>query len=88
MCVSLKLDALGLRNCGHSFCKPVHATFHDPCPAVNIAARLQEVAESDMILVSATVAKFLQSQEITPIEPLELKGVQEEILMFSVSVDF
>ncbi|MEA5536588.1 GAF domain-containing protein [Crocosphaera sp. XPORK-15E] len=56
-------------------------------PAVNIAARLQEVAESDMILVSETVAKFLTPQEITPIQSLQLKGIQEEILMFSVKIN-
>ncbi|MEA5510795.1 GAF domain-containing protein [Crocosphaera sp. UHCC 0190] len=55
--------------------------------AVNIAARLQEVAESDMILVSETVAKFLTPQEITPIQSLQLKGIQEEILMFSVKIN-
>ncbi|MDJ0509743.1 MAG: adenylate/guanylate cyclase domain-containing protein [Crocosphaera sp.] len=55
---------------------------------VNIAARLQEVAESGMILVSATVAQYLNLEEITPIEPLELKGVEEQIEMFSVAVSY
>lgn len=53
---------------------------------VNIAARLQEVAESGMILVSETVAQHLHADEITPIEPLQLKGVEEKIEMFSVLV--
>ncbi|MDJ0730604.1 MAG: GAF domain-containing protein [Crocosphaera sp.] len=57
-------------------------------PAVNIAARLQEVAQSGMILVSATVAQFLTSGEITAIQPLELKGVEEEVKMFSVAVNY
>ena len=56
-------------------------------PAVNIAARLQEVAESDMILVSETVAKFLTPQEVTRIQSLQLKGIQEKILMFSVKIN-
>ncbi|MDJ0601163.1 MAG: adenylate/guanylate cyclase domain-containing protein [Crocosphaera sp.] len=54
-------------------------------PAVNIAARLQEVADSGMILVSATVAQFLKASEITAIQPLPLKGVEENIQIFSVS---
>ncbi|MGK7939133.1 MAG: GAF domain-containing protein [Crocosphaera sp.] len=53
---------------------------------VNIAARLQEVAESGMILVSERVAQYLNADEITAIEPLELKGVEEKIEMFSVAV--
>ncbi|WP_107671284.1 GAF domain-containing protein [Cyanothece sp. BG0011] len=55
-------------------------------PAVNIAARLQEVADSGMILVSSTVAAFLTSTEITAIQPLELKGVEEDIKLFSVKI--
>ncbi|MDJ0842765.1 GAF domain-containing protein [Crocosphaera sp.] len=54
--------------------------------AVNIAARLQEVADSGMILVSATVAQFLTAAEITAMQPLDLKGVDEEVPMFSVAV--
>ncbi|HAC62898.1 MAG TPA: adenylate cyclase [Cyanothece sp. UBA12306] len=56
-------------------------------PAVNIADRLQEVAQADTILVSQTVAKFLKSQEIEPVKSLKLKGIKESILMFSVAVN-
>ncbi|ACB54076.1 adenylyl/guanylyl cyclase [Crocosphaera subtropica ATCC 51142] len=54
--------------------------------AVNIAARLQEVADSGMILVSATVAQFLTASEVTALRPLELKGVEEDIKMFCVKI--
>ncbi len=57
-------------------------------PVVNIAARLQEVAQSGMILVSATIAQFLNPAEITAIQPLQLKGVEEEVKMFSVAVNY
>ncbi len=56
--------------------------------AVNIADRLQEVADSGMILVSATVAQFLNSEEITAMKSLQLKGVKEEVKMFSVAVNY
>ena len=56
--------------------------------AVNIAARLQEVADSGMILVSAKVAQFLNPGEITLMKSLQLKGVEEEVTMFSVVVNY
>lgn len=55
-------------------------------PAVNLAARLQEVAPSDSILVSDTVAQYLIPQEIAPVKSLKLKGIKEPILMFSVNI--
>ena len=55
--------------------------------AVNIAARLQGVAESGMILVSERVAHFLTPEIVTAIQPLELKGVEEEVKLFSVAVN-
>jgi len=55
---------------------------------VNIAARLQEVADSGMILVSAKVAQFLNPGEITLMKSLQLKGVEEEVTMFSVVVNY
>ncbi|WP_148096724.1 adenylate/guanylate cyclase domain-containing protein, partial [Aphanothece sacrum] len=55
-------------------------------PAVNMAARLQEVAEANAILVSETVAEFLNPQEIQLIQSLKLKGIEESIVMFSVRV--
>jgi len=54
-------------------------------PAVNIASRLQEAAEPNSILVSATVADYLEDSEITKISPLKLKGIDETVLTFSVN---
>ncbi len=53
-------------------------------PSVNIASRIQEAAEPDFILVSAAVADYLNEEEITKFSPLELKGVDETVLTFSV----
>jgi signal transduction histidine kinase/class 3 adenylate cyclase/response regulator of citrate/malate metabolism len=53
-------------------------------PSVNIAARLQEAAEPNSILVSASVADWLDDNEITRFSPLKLKGVDETVLTFSV----
>jgi signal transduction histidine kinase/class 3 adenylate cyclase/two-component SAPR family response regulator len=54
-------------------------------PSVNIAARLQQAALPGTILVSAAVADYLQDEEITKCSPLELKGVDETVLTFSVT---
>ncbi|MBG1260919.1 response regulator [Nostoc commune] len=54
-------------------------------PSVNIAARLQAAALPGTILVSAAVADYLQEEEITKGSPLELKGVDETVLTFSVT---
>ncbi|MEH2194083.1 MAG: response regulator [Nostoc sp.] len=54
-------------------------------PSVNIAARLQAAAVPGTILVSAAVADYLQEEEITKGSPLELKGVDETVLTFSVT---
>ncbi|MBW4647160.1 MAG: response regulator [Kastovskya adunca ATA6-11-RM4] len=53
-------------------------------PSVNIASRLQEAAEPNSLLVSATVADYLSDDEITKFTPLKLKGVDETVLAFSV----
>lgn len=53
-------------------------------PSVNIAARLQQFAAPGQILVSATVADYLAEDEITKCSLLELKGVDETVLTFSV----
>lgn len=55
-------------------------------PSVNIAARLQEAAEPNTILVSAAVADYLEESTITKFSPLKLKGVDETVLTFSVQV--
>lgn len=54
-------------------------------PSVNIAARLQQAAVPGTILVSAAVADYLQDEEITKCSPLELKGIDETVLTFSVT---
>ena len=54
-------------------------------PSVNIAARLQQVAAPGTILVSATVADYLQEDEIIKRSLLELKGVDETVLTFAVT---
>ena len=56
-------------------------------PSVNIAARIQEAAEPDTILVSAAVADYLDQHTITKFSPLELKGVDETVLTFAIRID-
>ncbi|MBE9128801.1 response regulator [Coleofasciculus sp. LEGE 07081] len=53
-------------------------------PSVNIAARLQEAAEPNSILVSASVADWLDDDAISKYRPLKLKGVDETVLTFAV----
>ena len=53
-------------------------------PSVNIAARLQAAADSESILVSATVADYLNEQDIFKCRPLQLKGIDETVLTFNV----
>jgi signal transduction histidine kinase/class 3 adenylate cyclase/response regulator of citrate/malate metabolism len=56
-------------------------------PSVNIAARIQEAAGPDSILVSAAVADYLEEHVITKGSPLELKGVDETVLTFAIRTD-
>ncbi|GAB4374790.1 MAG: hypothetical protein Kow00121_19650 [Elainellaceae cyanobacterium] len=55
-------------------------------PSVNIAARIQEAAEPNTILVSAAVADYLEleADAITKCSPLKLKGVDETVLTFAL----
>lgn len=53
-------------------------------PSVNIAARIQEAADPDSILVSAAVADYMEEDEIVKFSPLKLKGVDETVLTFAV----
>jgi class 3 adenylate cyclase len=53
-------------------------------PAVNIASRLQEAAKPNSILVSAAVADYLEDDTITKQSSLQLKGIDETVLTFSV----
>ena len=54
-------------------------------PSVNIAARLQQAAQPNSILVSAAVADYLEEETITKGSPLKLKGVDETVLTFFVN---
>ncbi|MFP5272670.1 response regulator [Coleofasciculus sp.] len=54
-------------------------------PSVNIAARLQEAAEPNSILVSASVADWLDDDAIAKYRSLKLKGVDETVLTFTVN---
>ena len=56
-------------------------------PSVNIAARIQESAEPNSILVSAAVADYLHQDAITKFSPLHLKGVDETVLTFAIHVE-
>jgi class 3 adenylate cyclase len=51
---------------------------------VNIASRIQEVANPGSILVSAAVADYLEEDEIIKFRPLKLKGVDETVLTFAL----
>ncbi len=53
-------------------------------PSVNISSRLQQAAAPSQILVSATVADYLEENEITKCTPLNLRGIDETVLTFSV----
>ncbi|MBE9076608.1 response regulator [Romeria aff. gracilis LEGE 07310] len=55
-------------------------------PTVNIAARIQEAADAESILVSAAVADYLDEAEIAKHSPLKLKGIDETVLTFSVDI--
>jgi len=57
-------------------------------PPVNIASRLQEAAEPNTILVSETVAQYIDSREVQKYGSLKLKGIDEDILGFIVSRDW
>ena len=53
-------------------------------PSVNVAARLQEIAEPNSILVSPEVAGFLDEGERTVYKPLHLKGFDDDVSTFLV----
>ena len=55
-------------------------------PCVNIASRIQQAARPGTVLVSAAVADYLDENDIEKVGPLELKGVDETVLTFSVSL--
>jgi signal transduction histidine kinase/class 3 adenylate cyclase len=51
-------------------------------PSVNIAARLQEAAEPNSVLISAAVADYVDDERIIKYKPLQLKGIDETVLTF------
>ena len=56
-------------------------------PSVNIAARLQEVAEPNTVLISAAVADYVEEDRIVKYKPLKLKGIDETVLTFMLNCD-
>jgi signal transduction histidine kinase/response regulator RpfG family c-di-GMP phosphodiesterase len=56
-------------------------------PSVNIAARLQEVAEPNSVLISAAVADYVDEDRIVKYKPLQLKGIDETVLTFVLKCD-
>ncbi|MBD0335188.1 MAG: response regulator [Cyanobacteria bacterium Co-bin13] len=56
-------------------------------PSVNMAARLQEAAMPNDILVSEDVGKYLGSDAIVGAQPLSLKGISEPVMTLSVRVE-
>ncbi|MBD2554871.1 MAG: response regulator [Limnothrix sp.] len=56
-------------------------------PCVNIASRIQQAARPGTVLVSAAVADYLDENDIEKVGPLELKGVDETVLTFSVNLN-
>jgi class 3 adenylate cyclase len=55
-------------------------------PAVNMAARLQEAAHPNTIFISQTVADYLPAESLISCQFLQLKGIQEEVLTYSVNL--
>ncbi len=56
-------------------------------PSVNIAARLQEVAQPNTVLLSAAVADYVEENRIIKYKPLKLKGIDETVLTFLLKCD-
>ena len=57
-------------------------------PSVNVASRLQEAAEPNSILVSATVADYLDDNVVTKDRLLQFKGVDETVGIFRVKPEW
>jgi len=55
-------------------------------PCVNIASRMQAAAKPGTVLISAAVADYLDEDEIIREDLLELKGVDETVLTFTVKL--
>jgi adenylate cyclase len=55
--------------------------------AVNIAARLQEVAAANQILVSGAIASYLEEGEIKQSQFFQLKGIEGDIPGFYITIE-
>ena len=55
--------------------------------AVNIAARLEQAANPGSILISSVVADWIEDKEIQQGRSLQLRGIKEELQVFSLKVD-
>ncbi|HEY9735832.1 MAG TPA: ATP-binding protein, partial [Trichocoleus sp.] len=56
-------------------------------PSVNMAARLQEAAAPNGILVSEEVGQYLEADAILEAQPLLLKGIDEPVMTLSVCIE-
>ena len=53
---------------------------------VNIAARLEQAANPGSILISSAVADWLETEELQQPRSLQLKGIKQDLLAFSLKV--
>lgn len=56
-------------------------------PSVNMAARLQEAAQPNGILVSEEVSQYLRADAILEAQPLLLKGISAPVMTLSVKLE-
>lgn len=56
-------------------------------PSVNMAARLQEAAQPNGILVSEEVGQYLRADAILEAQPLLLKGISAPVMTLSVKLE-
>jgi adenylate cyclase len=54
--------------------------------AVNIAARLQTAADPNTIFISEIVARYLPANSLISCQYLQLKGISEKILTYSIAI--